>query len=87
MPRPATPIILDEQQRADLRSLACSRTLPHRACSRTLPHRLVQRAQIRARLRGRGAGHRHRRTVATEQEHGDEVAQTLRAVRDRRTAR
>ena len=37
MPRPATPIVLDEQQRADLRSLACSRTLPHR---------LVQRAQI-----------------------------------------
>ncbi len=37
MPRPATPIILDEQQCADLRSLACSRTLPHR---------LVQRAQI-----------------------------------------
>ncbi len=56
MPRPATPIILDEQQRADLRSLARSRTLPHQ---------LVQRARIRARLRGRGAGHRHRRTVVT----------------------
>ena len=77
-PAPQTPIILGEQQRADLRSLACSRTLLHR---------LVQRAQIRARLRGRGAGHRHRRAVATEQEHGDEMAQTLRAVRDRKTAR
>lgn len=37
MGRPATPIILDEPQRADLTSLARSRTLPHR---------LVQRAQI-----------------------------------------
>ena len=37
MARPATPIVLDEQQRADLNSLARSRTLPHQ---------LVQRAQV-----------------------------------------
>ena len=37
IPHPATPIILDEQQRSDLTGLARSRTLPHR---------LVQRAQI-----------------------------------------
>ncbi len=39
MLRPATPIVLDEQQRADLRSLACSRTLPHRLVQRTRPDR------------------------------------------------
>ena len=78
MPRPATPIVLDEQQRADLRSLACSRTLPHR---------LVQRAQLVLGCADGEPGTAHRRAVATEQEHGDEVAQTLRAVRDRRTAR
>ena len=37
MPRPATPIILDDQQRSDLTALARSRTLPHQ---------LVRRAQI-----------------------------------------
>ena len=37
MPRPATPIVLDDPQRDELR---------HLAASRTLPHQLVQRAQI-----------------------------------------
>ena len=37
MPRPATPVVLDDAQRSDLVGLARSRTLPHR---------LVQRAQI-----------------------------------------
>jgi len=37
VPRPATPIVLDDRQRSDLTSLARSRTLPHQ---------LVQRAQI-----------------------------------------
>ena len=37
MPRPATPVVLDDAQRSDLLRLARSRTLPHR---------LVQRAQI-----------------------------------------
>ena len=37
MPRPATPVVLDDQQRSDLTSLAGSRTFPYQ---------LVQRAQI-----------------------------------------
>ncbi|MDE0224804.1 MAG: IS630 family transposase [Gammaproteobacteria bacterium] len=37
MPRPATPIVLDDQQRSDLTAVARSRTLPHQ---------LVRRAQI-----------------------------------------